>query len=293
MVITISCPSCATSFPVDPKKIPEAGAKVRCTACAHVFRIERPAPEPVVLPEITPWPAASEAGPPESDASAADRGGAEEDPTYGLESARAEAPAAEAEEEEAVGGEGAEPREAGFGSGGSEGASQVGMEAEERSWPESAGWIDVPAAEEIASESAPAEAETTLAEPEQESTLVPPAEAVPGPEEPAEPERTLAGAEPAAAEPASVQSFTFGKRDPLDKARRLARVLVSDMVMYNAERHKLALTRGTLTEDFDEEIRKSWKEFVEQVGPELAEGEGRDYWSQALNEILAKGAELF
>ncbi|MDE3012599.1 MAG: hypothetical protein OXU33_00805, partial [Gemmatimonadota bacterium] len=101
-----------------------------------------------------------------------------------------------------------------------------------------------------------------------------------------------APADPAPASPA-VQGFTFGKRNPTDKAKRLARVLVSDMIMYNAERHQAALAAGTLLQDFEEEIDKSWKEFVEQVGEELATGEGRQFWKRALNDILAKGQEVF
>mgnify|MGYP001217583433 CR=1 FL=1 len=99
-------------------------------------------------------------------------------------------------------------------------------------------------------------------------------------------------APPAAATPAG-GTFRFGKRDPTDKAKRLARVLVSDMIMYNAERHRNALENGTLVKDFEEEIDKSWKEFVEQVGPELADGPGREYWREALNDVLAKGERLF
>ncbi|MEQ1858124.1 MAG: hypothetical protein ABL963_16845, partial [Longimicrobiales bacterium] len=78
-----------------------------------------------------------------------------------------------------------------------------------------------------------------------------------------------------------------------DKAKRLARVLVSDMIMYNAERHRNALESGTIVKDFEDEIDKSWKEFVEQVGAELADGPGRDFWREALNDILAKGEKLF
>jgi hypothetical protein len=70
-------------------------------------------------------------------------------------------------------------------------------------------------------------------------------------------------------------------------------VLVSDMIMYNADRHVSALENGTLMEDFEEEIDKSWKEFVEQVGPEIADGPGRGFWTDALNDILAKGKQLF
>ena len=104
-----------------------------------------------------------------------------------------------------------------------------------------------------------------------------------------------APAGPAVPDPASasVPGFTFGNRNPTNKAKRLARVLVSDMIMYNAERHQVALAAGTLLKDFEEEIDKSWKEFVDQVGEELATGEGRQFWRQALNDILAKGQEVF
>src|SRR5690606_9699890 len=56
MVITISCPSCQTSFPVDPDKIPEGGVRVRCSACAHVFRVDKPEPEPVAMVTLVPEP---------------------------------------------------------------------------------------------------------------------------------------------------------------------------------------------------------------------------------------------
>jgi hypothetical protein len=111
--------------------------------------------------------------------------------------------------------------------------------------------------------------------------------------EPAAAEAELPEPETDASSEVPVTGFTFGRRDPVDKARRLARVLVSDMVMYNSERHQDALSRGTLAEDFEEEIDKSWKEFVDQLGSEFANGEGRPFWTQALNDILAKGEEIF
>ena len=88
-----------------------------------------------------------------------------------------------------------------------------------------------------------------------------------------------------------MQAFSFEERDPSDKARRLARVLVSDMIMYNADRHQTALDGGTLKEDFEGEIEKSWKEYVEQVGPEMAES--TTFWVDALNDVLAKGQKVF
>ncbi len=83
----------------------------------------------------------------------------------------------------------------------------------------------------------------------------------------------------------------FGQRTPEQKAKRLARVLVSDMISYNPELHQKALERGTLEEDFEEEIEKSWEEYVEQVGEELADS--TNFWTEALNEILAEGEEVF
>jgi hypothetical protein len=100
---------------------------------------------------------------------------------------------------------------------------------------------------------------------------------------------------PAAEEPAtrgsSAAAFTFGRRDPHDKARRLARVLVSDMIMYNPDRHSRAIAARSLREDFEDEIRKSWEEYVEQVGEELARG--TSYFDDALNDILAGGERVF
>jgi len=126
------------------------------------------------------------------------------------------------------------------------------------------------------------------------STIDPVAEAAPT----AEPEQTPvesaseAAAEEAAAEaPAKAPAFTFGKRDPHDKAKRLARVLVSDMITYNPDRHARALENRTLKEDFEDEISKSWQEYVDQVGQEIAES--TDYWTQALNDVLAKGEKVF
>ncbi len=83
----------------------------------------------------------------------------------------------------------------------------------------------------------------------------------------------------------------FLTRDPRQKARRLARALVSDMIVYQPDKRQQALAAGNLKEAFDEEIKKSWEEYVEQVGEELANS--TPYFTDALNEILAGGQELF
>jgi hypothetical protein len=111
--------------------------------------------------------------------------------------------------------------------------------------------------------------------------------------EPAAPSPTPAEKPAASGAAPAGGTFRFGKRDPTDKAKRLARVLVSDMIMYNAERHRSALENGTLVADFEDEIEKSWKEYVEQIGAEIAEGDGKGFWRDALNDILAKGDKVF
>ena len=83
----------------------------------------------------------------------------------------------------------------------------------------------------------------------------------------------------------------FLARDPRQKARRLARALVSDMIVYQPEKRQQALAQGNLKVAFEEEIQKSWHEYVEQVGEELATS--TPFWSDALNEILAGGQKVF
>jgi predicted Zn finger-like uncharacterized protein len=82
-----------------------------------------------------------------------------------------------------------------------------------------------------------------------------------------------------------------GGRGPEDRAKRLARVLVSDILYYNRERRDQALQDGTLMTALGEEIKKSWELYKEKVGPETAQS--TNYFKEALNEILANGQEVF
>lgn len=83
----------------------------------------------------------------------------------------------------------------------------------------------------------------------------------------------------------------FLQQDPATRARRLARALVSDLVVYHPEKRQRGLHEGNLKELFAEEIRKSWEEYIEQVGEEIATS--TPYFTEALNEILAEGRTLF
>lgn len=83
----------------------------------------------------------------------------------------------------------------------------------------------------------------------------------------------------------------FGASDPAAKARRLARALISDIVTYFPDRRERALADGTLRREFTEEIKKSWEEYTAQVGTDMAKQ--TPYFREALNDILAKGQQVF
>lgn len=83
----------------------------------------------------------------------------------------------------------------------------------------------------------------------------------------------------------------FLRADPAQRARRLARALVSDLVAYHPQKRDEGLREGTLRQLFREEIKKSYEEYVEQVGRDVAEHS--PHFQEALNEILAGGRRLF
>ncbi|WP_353268486.1 zinc-ribbon domain-containing protein [Gemmatimonas sp.] len=100
-------------------------------------------------------------------------------------------------------------------------------------------------------------------------------------------------ATPAAGTPAEGKKpiNPFLQADPSQRARRLARALVSDLVAYNPQKREEGIREGTLRGLFREEIKKSYEEYVEQVGREAAES--APHFQEALNDILAGGRRLF
>jgi len=90
---------------------------------------------------------------------------------------------------------------------------------------------------------------------------------------------------------APLTPFSLEARDPHARARRLARILASDMVAYDPARHAMALESGSLPSEFAEDIRRSWDAYVRRVGDELATR--TSYFDDALNDILARGRRIF
>lgn len=83
----------------------------------------------------------------------------------------------------------------------------------------------------------------------------------------------------------------FLANDPNAKAKRLARALVSDIVTYFPQKREEGVRDGTLKQLFRDEIKKSYEEYVEQIGREFAES--TTHFQDALNDVLAGGKKLF
>jgi hypothetical protein len=91
--------------------------------------------------------------------------------------------------------------------------------------------------------------------------------------------------------PARAPINPFLANDPNAKAKRLARALVSDIVTYFPQKRDEGLRDGTLKQLFRDEIKKSYEEYVEQVGRDFAES--TTHFQEALNDVLAGGKKLF
>ncbi len=312
--MTVECPSCHTSFPVDPKKVPQGGVHARCSVCEAVFFVAEPARQEA--PSTPPYEASFSAASANEPGSTVmpEVGAPGEEPS----TAREEAPLAAQVPGDS---QGAEDSQAPAAAPAAEPDGVVQdepfVEAEPPFEPEgpvaaevSVTMDEVPPAtladadEEDGSEDAfPEDLGQPSAGPFDEATTPwqdPPTSGEP---EPLESESESTGEESpwgppdltphveVDAEEGERAAPVFGRRDPREKAQRLARVLVSDIILYNPDRHQMALEDGNLAAEFEEEIQKSWDEYVEQVGQEIANES--TYFQDALNEILAKGERVF
>lgn len=76
-----------------------------------------------------------------------------------------------------------------------------------------------------------------------------------------------------------------------ERTKRLARVYVSDILVYNREKRDKALAEGNLISVLGPEIKKGWEDYKKKVGPEVKEA--NEYFKEALNSILAEGQGIF
>jgi len=76
-----------------------------------------------------------------------------------------------------------------------------------------------------------------------------------------------------------------------ERARRLARVLVSDILVYNQPVRDRALREGNLISALGTEVDKAWALYKAKIDRDVAAG--TTYFKDALNEILADGQKVF
>ena len=270
--MNVTCPSCETVYRVDPGKVPAGGVRARCAVCSNVFPVNQPggagAAAPVAAAQrahaapAAAAPASPKPPPPAPPAPAPPRAPAM--PRFsGTIAAPTSAPAPPAPPAPPA----APPRAA--------------PPPAPRAAPTPAAPPAAPTMRPAAPPAAPA------------PRTAPP----PTPHAPAAPATPPAPAAPAGAAPGQRLSGPlrpvnpFMVQDPKQKARRLARALVSDLVVYHPEKRQQGLRDGTLPQLFKDEIEKSWQEYVEQVGGEIAKT--TPFWAEALNEILAGGNKVF
>ncbi len=268
----IQCPDCQTRFKLDPERVPRRSIRVRCSKCRYVFPVDGsvldPAPEASSFDAVEPRPVSAPRPAAEVDAPSPpefDRG-----PLVDREPEALRPPQNAAPDGVAKGG-----RSGGF-----------GLELERSEVPSLA--TDEPQGPTVDVD-LPAATATMAPEVETRPADATPAVEAPTPvEKPAPvqaqveaPEAARPGASPGAAE-----------ADPkLKKARRLARALVSDILVYNREVRDRALVDGTLVQALGQEIKKSWELYKEKVDPEFASES--NLFREALNDILADGQKIF
>ncbi len=76
-----------------------------------------------------------------------------------------------------------------------------------------------------------------------------------------------------------------------ERAKRLAKALASDLVLYNQAKVEQGLKEGTLVQLLGSEIRRSWEYYCQQIPKHIVES--TDYFKEQLNKVVGKGKELF
>ncbi len=253
--MNLTCPNCATVYRVDPAKVPEAGVRARCAVCSAIFRVARETEDHSVSRPDAPATAAPVQAPAVAPSAppAAEPGGLESVSSEPAMSAVTPAPVAPADRDGAAARSPQPPRPA----------------------------IPPPAG------TRPPAVSPRPSGPPPPAIPVPAGAAV----RPGMPARPAGAVAPAVQTAPRRPVNPFLSQDPSQKARRLARALISDMVVYHPAKRREGLRDGTLKQLFEEEIKKSWEEYTEQVGRDVAES--TVHFREALNEILADGRQIF
>jgi predicted Zn finger-like uncharacterized protein len=287
--MNVSCPDCRSIFRVDPAKVPPSGVRARCSVCSGVISIPAPTGQTTSSAGAArPATPGAESGSQDRPRSAPPAQGGWDPPPFGSASQRT--PAAPSIQRPAP--PPPQPRTA-------------ETPAVPRPRPESIERASVTA---TATPPSPSSGLPEFTPPTPAPPVVPPASpAASGPSAPPfvpsgspssrPPAPSRPPARPVAATPVTSDGGArrplnpFLSKDPNQRAKRLARALVSDIITYHPAKHAEGLRDGTLKQLFREEIKKSFEEYIAQVGQQLAES--TTYFQEALNEVLGAGKKIF
>lgn len=312
--MTIECTACHARYTIADSLVPPQGARVRCRKCSAVFAVKpaeaivTPAELPLVPP--TPQPPPEALAPPPSQVEA---------PPPSLVEALPPSPV---ETPPSL------PAETGFERFSAQSGPPPGQipATEFERFPSSG--AATAAAPEAPVTPAPAPifpTQPVAPAPVEEPELKAPPEPIAPPEPAARPE-PIAPPEPTAPPEAAIPSGPTASFEPVvpaesaaqsegsavrprisattlpeglspeemkrhERARRLARVLASDIAIYNREKRERGIKDGNLVAVLGYEIKKSWETYKDRVGVEFANS--TPYFRDALNEIVAEGQKIF
>ncbi|MFL5486119.1 MAG: zinc-ribbon domain-containing protein [Gemmatimonadaceae bacterium] len=290
--MNVSCPDCRSIFRVDPAKVPPAGVRARCSVCSGVISIPAPTGQstPAGVNAFTSSPAGA---PPQQERP---RAASTPVPTAtGWDAAAGARPRTQPGERSPITATATPPSPA---SGLPEFNPPVAPPYAPRATappPPAAPSTPFgpPATGPIAGPSVPpfVPSQPGFRAPTPARPPVTPPAAVPS-TPPIASVAASATASPAASEGGARRPLNpFLSKDPNQRAKRLARALVSDIITYHPAKHAEGLRDGTLKQLFREEIKKSFEEYIAQVGQQLAES--TTYFQEALNEVLGAGKKIF
>ena len=317
--MNVSCPDCRSIFRVDPAKVPPNGVRARCSVCSGVITI--PAPSGVTMPAAaTPRTATPPAQPSTSFTAPAappytpappppNPARTVESPAIPRQRSESGPVTATATPPSPSGGmpefnsppatPGFTPSRAPSGAGPSAPPFVPGSSSR----PPAAPTTSSPSAASTPP-AAPRPFTGSVAGTPTSTPGAPPARPAPAPMQPAttasmppapptsRPPMTPPGASTGVGDAGARRPVNpFLSKDPSQRAKRLARALVSDIITYHPAKHAEGLRDGTLKQLFRDEIKKSFEEYIAQVGQQLAEG--TTYFQDALNEVLAGGKKIF
>lgn len=261
----VECPKCKKKYKIDETKVPVGGAPVKCPNCLNIFTVYR---EPLDI-TLTPIETEKTAVPQEP---------------FAEHIKETETPVTSEPLEENL----EKPAEATTNIPPTEERTKLWEQLQER-------YTQSKKAETAPSATIEETAVPTVEEPIEEPTIPqqeekfveePSTTITPETEEPSKTEK------PPVSAPEITEEVLETEEDKTAKeAKRLARSLVKDILLYHGDKVEIGLRQGNLAQLIGDEIRKSWK-FYKDNFP-LEKTGGVNYFKDALNEIIGKGKPIF